>query len=311
MNISMCNQKVLLMLCLAYIWAGCDDATLDPFDNDARYFTVYGYLDVLERDHEVRVIPVTRQSSVIESPTALNASIDAVVTSTDVRTGETRTWSYALERLEDGTYGHIFRSSFIVIPGRTYRLDITRSDGVVTSAETKVPYIGDPALFDLSPVLFESDSTELSQEVIIPEIASPWNIEAIYLWGGGTINRRVYVPYERRGQRTIDDGWELTITISEDQSVVRDNIDGSIAIGTIDPGTPIFLTSMGLQIRVLDENWDPPNGVFDLDVLSTPGSFSNVVNGYGFWGSVGLYIQEWNVCHLSEFLGYEPDGDGC
>jgi hypothetical protein len=24
---------------------GCDDAFIDPFDNDGRYYTLYGYLD--------------------------------------------------------------------------------------------------------------------------------------------------------------------------------------------------------------------------------------------------------------------------
>ena len=293
------------MLCLS-----CDDTAIDPFENDGRYFTVYGYLDVLQTQHEVRVIPVTRRGAVVESPSSSNATIDAVVTSTDLTSGETRRWGYTLEELEDGTYGHIFRSSFIVRPGRTYRLEVTRSDGIVTSAETTVPNISDPALFERGPVVFEADSTHIFQEIAVPRILSPWNIQAIYLWGGGTINRRVYVPYGRRGERT-EDGWKLTVEMSDDQAVVRENITESIQIGTITESTPVAMTSMGLQIRVLDENWNPPGGVFDPDELSFPGTFSNVENGYGFWGSIGLYIQEWNICELSTALGYEQPVVGC
>ena len=306
----MIAKQTLLILMGLLLCTSCDDTAIDPFDNEGKYFTIYGYLDILETQHEVRVIPVTRREAVIESPTSSNANIDAVVTSTDLTTGEIRRWGYALEELEDGTFGHIFRSSFLLHPGRTYRLEVTRSDGIVTSAETTIPVVDDPALFERGPVVFEDDSTRIYQDIVVPRIPSPWDIQAIYLWGGGTINRRVYVPYGRRGERT-EDGWKLTIEMTEDQAVVRQNIDESIEIGTINESTLVAMTSMGLQIRILDEKWDPPEGVFDPDALSLPGSFSNVENGYGFWGAIGLYIQEWNICDLSTSLGYEQPIVGC
>lgn len=301
---------VSVLLAVLFLTTGCDDTVIDPFSNEGKYFTIFGYLDILETQHEVRVIPVTRRGAVIESPSDNNASIDAVVTSTDLTTGETRRWGYTLEQLDDGTYGHIFRSTFIVQPGRTYRLEVTRSDGIVTSAETTIPYISDPAIFERGPVVFENDSTNLYQEIEVPGIPSPWDIQAIYLWAGGTINRRVYVPYGRKGERT-EDGWKLTVTMTEDQAVIVENIRESIEIGTITDSTFVTMTAMGVQLRILDEKWDPPGGVFDTDELSLPGSFSNVENGYGYWGSVGLYIQEWNICEYSGLLGYELDFATC
>ena len=306
----MVPKQFFLILIVMVLFSSCDDTAIDPFENDGRYFTIYGYLDILETEHEVRVIPVTRRGAVVESPSSSNANLDAVVTSIDMSTGEERRWGYTLEQLDDGTYGHIFRSTFILHPGRTYRLEVTRSDGVVTSAETTIPVIDDPALFERGPVVFEDDSTRIYQDIVVPRITSPWDIQAIYLWGGGTINRRVYVPYGRRGERT-DDGWKLTIEMTQDQAVVRQNIDESIEIGTINENTLVAMTSMGLQIRILDENWDPPGGVFDPDALALPGSFSNVENGYGFWGAIGLYIQEWNICEFSTALGYQDPIVGC
>ena len=306
----MTSKSILWVLAVFFFCTACDDTAIDPFSNDGKYFTVYGYLDILETNHEVRVIPVTRRGAVVESPNDRNANIDAEVTSTDLTTGQVIRWGYALEQLDDGTYGHIFRSSFLLTQGRTYRLEVTRSDGVVTSAETTIPFISDPALFERGPVVFENDSTNIYQEIVIPRIPSPWDIQAIYLWGGGTINRRVYVPYGRRGEQT-DDGWRLTVQMTEDQAVVQQNIDESIEIGTISETTPVAMTSMGLQIRVLDENWNPPEGVFDADALAFPGTFSNVENGYGFWGSIGLYIQEWNICEFSVPLGYLEPVVGC
>ena len=113
------SYKIVFLILLAFtLGTSCDDTAIDPFSNDGKYFTVYGYLDILETQHEVRVIPVTRRGAVIETPTSSNANIDAVVTSTDLTTGETRRWGYTLEQLDDGTYGHIFRSTFILQPGR-------------------------------------------------------------------------------------------------------------------------------------------------------------------------------------------------
>ena len=123
------------------------------------------------------------------------------------------------------------------------------------------PFISDPLLFERGPVIFENDSTHIYQEITIPRIPSPWDIQAIYLWGGGTINRRVYVPYGRRGEQT-EDGWKLTIEMTEDQAVVRENIEESIEIGTISENTRVAMTAMGLQIRVLDENWGPAGRCF-------------------------------------------------
>ena len=60
-----------------------------------------------------------------------------------------------------------------------------------------------------------------------------------------------------------------------------------------------------MQIRVLDANWDPPGGVFNPEVLAQPGAYSNVENGYGFFGSVGLYTEVWNVNEISVPLGYD------
>jgi hypothetical protein len=62
----------------------------------------------------------------------------------------------------------------------------------------------------------------------------------------------------------------------------------------ISPGSPLpLLHAILLQVRILDANWDPPLGVFDPEVLSQPGVLSNVENGYGIWGGVGLYQYTW------------------
>lgn len=293
-----------VMLALLPLWSGCSDTVIDPFDNDERYFTVYGHLDLLQTEHKLRVIPITRFAESINSTTAFQASIDAEVYTTDLFTGVRTQWTHKLEPLNDGSYGHVYTGKFLVGANRTYRLEVIRSDGKMATAETHVPVINTPTLFELGPEVFENDSTLVYRDIKIPEIASPWNIRAIYLWGSGPINRRIFVPYGRPGHRTDDGGWEMRMNISDDQQAVRDNVQWSIDRGQIPNADTYSLTAMGIQIRILDKNWDPPGGVFDPEILAQPGAMSNVENGYGFFGSVGLYVEEWNATHISKLLGH-------
>ena len=301
-----------LLLAGFLLLSGCDDTFIDPFDNNDRFYTIYGYLDVLETEHRVRVIPITRFPERIESPTDDQATIDAVVTSTDLNTGQTLHWQHSLDQLDDGTYAHIFRTSFLVQPGHRYRLEVKRSDGATATAETRVPFVSAGASFRLDPAEITADST-VTQNVYFSGIPSPWNIESIYLMVnetilGGALQGRFFVPYGRTGERTEDGGWRFQLRISEDQLSVRNEIEAYRRQGVYD-NSPLRLRSMGIQIRILDEQWDPPEGVFDPEVLAQPGTLSNVENGYGFWGAVGIYAQEWDISlDFSMLLGYKGVG---
>ena len=139
--------------------AACDDPFIDPFDNDDHFFSIYGFIDVLTEQHVVRVIAVARTPEHIEDPDA--ASIDASVTSTNLSTGLSQLWTHSVEQLDDGLYAHIFRASFLVQPQHSYRLRVRRSDGATTTAETTVPLLRDPTLFERHPINVASDSSGL------------------------------------------------------------------------------------------------------------------------------------------------------
>ena len=298
------SRFLLLSLLLIVLLAGCDDTLIDPFENDERYFTVYGYLDLLETEHTLRVVPITRFAENILSDVGGRGAIDAQVFTTDNVTGIRREWTHHYTQLADGTWGHIFKARFLVSPNRTYQLEIVRSDGKVTTARTTVPEIHAAQVFEKGPVVFEQDSTVAYQDITMPGIASPWDLELIYLWSSGPINRRISVPYGRVGKRTDDGGWRLRINLSDDQAAVRENVQWSIDQGQIPNADAYNVNAMGVQIRMLDANWDPPGGVFDPEILAQPTVMSNVEHGYGFFGSVGLYREEWNIAELSRALGH-------
>lgn len=304
-------RSIIALVFLACLVTSCDDAFIDPFNNDGRYYTIYGFLDALERNHEVRVIPVTRRGEKITNPENPEAQLDATVRSIDMLSGQVTTWRPSLEQLEDGTYAHIFRATFIVTAGATYRLEVERSDGIIAHAETTVPLVNTASLFERGPIEFSADSTVVTQDIFIPSVDSPWDIQTVYIWAAGPINRRIFVPYGRRGSRGPNGGWNMTMQVSADQIPVMENIEDSRIRDFENPDLPVVLSSMGVQLRILDQNWDPPEGEFDPELLADPDILSNVVNGYGFWGSIGLYREEWNACLLSEALGYAPAQAGC
>ena len=295
-----------LFLFVAWCTIGCDDTFVDPFENDSRFFTVFGYIDVLEIDHAIRVIPITRQPALIVHPKQPEAILDAEVFTIDLNTQDTLEWEHNLELLSNDTYGHIFRKSFVAQPGHTYRLEVVRSDGTAATATTTMPFIPDSTFLNIRPVQFLQDSTHLIQDIHMPQIGAPWNIEVIYRWGDGIVTRPSYVPYGRLGSEAGDGGWNMTIDISNDQKTVRDNIEATMGEANLPEDGFIVLASMGLRIRLINPDWDIPIDPFDPEIYAFPETLSNVQNGYGYFGSLGVYIQEWNACELSGFLGYEP-----
>ena len=63
--------------------------------------------------------------------------------------------------------------------------------------------------------------------------------------------------------------------------------------------------AMGVRLQVLDAKWDPPMDIFDPEVLSIPGTLSNVKRGYGIFGSIGLFQDDWpNSAELDAALGF-------
>ena len=88
----------MLVATLALPILCCGTTSIDPIENDSRYFTVFGFLDERETRHAVRVIPITRLAENIVSPTQPQASIDGEVAVTDTRTGVRTRWNHRLER---------------------------------------------------------------------------------------------------------------------------------------------------------------------------------------------------------------------
>jgi hypothetical protein len=277
----------------------CEDSFIDPFANDEKYFTLFGFIDETKNFepgtvHRVRVVPIARTPQRILLPDAPNASIDAEVYTIHVESGAELRWGHSLEELADGTYGHVFSARFFVQAGERYRLEVRRSDGMIASAETHVPETTQIVPVQEEPV--EAASGGLEQRVVLPGVRSTWDMEVVYRLGDVTCFSAApwRVAYGRVGASS-DAGWAFTLHLSDDIRALEERL------GTID----WRICSIGVRTRILDKAWTPPGDDFDPEVLADPSALTNVVNGYGFFGSIGLLQQDWLVSpELSTRLGH-------
>ena len=270
------------ILAVAVLAAGCDSTAVDPFIESDRYFSIYGSLDMQLKQQYLRVVAIDTEFG------TRGDTLDAVVTTTDLITGEIDFWRDSLFTFDDGNTGHVFISNFRIKAGHTYRVDVRRSDGVVTSAETTVPL---------------ETKGELGESVVTtpPETALPHGFQRIF-WRGLTREPHrvdvyyryrsipanpfidVKVPYPTRSSNDdTSEGWEITVNYTTDGDTLNE------AIG----GRGLRLAGVAMQVIVLAEDWVPPGGVWDPEILSQPGVFSNVEHGFGFFGSAGRYAIEW------------------
>ncbi len=264
---------------VAIMLSGCDES-VDPFIESDRYFSLFGTLDMNADTQWVRVVPIDTTIFGMGAET-----IDAVVSSTDLATRTLTTWRDSLFEFRDGSLGHVFYAPLRVQPGHIYRIDVDRSDGARSTAETEVPELPTATVGSVTRVVFSNGSIELTVPVSWAGVERPpARVETWYRFGttprSNFEDLRFAYP---SADGSPDPGWQIVARLSSD----RDDI-----LEQIIPANFYFF-GMGMRIVVFDEKFSPPGGVFDPDILSQPGSFSNVENGFGFVGSIGRFDVQW------------------
>ena len=285
------NKGLCLLVPVLFLFSGilhgCDNAFIDPFDNDDKYYTIYGFLDESKNfrageTHAFRVTPVTRRPERIETPDAPQAKIDGRVFLTDLNQDQTTELTYALEELQAGVWGHIFRTNLFIEASHRYRIEIMRNDGVSTFAETHVPrpsgVITQRGLLQQMPM-----EQTVGQDIVLSGVNAIWDLEVLYHLGGPACfaPSRTAVFYGRSGRSTTE-GWSFRINAEDDLKALP-QAQGATVCG------------MGIRARLLDDQWILPEGDLNLDDVSLPDNLTNVVNGYGFFGSVALFQDDWSL----------------
>ncbi len=293
------------IIVLALVLTSCSDTFLDPFDNEDKYYTIFGYLDPLEEIQQLRLIPITRFPEDIIAPHEPQAVIDAKVYLRDLTIPRVERWWPVLEEAEDGSYVHTYVDTMEVKAGHTYQIEIVRSDGIMTTAKTTVPRVRTETLLLRNGPVQLSDLS-VFQEIGVPNTPELWDMQVIYMveGTGGSYSERVMVAYDHNQLSSNDGVLRYNLSLTADQEPIQFKAQQRLnSLGSAN--TSISLTAMGVRFRIIDDAWFPLFKKTDVLDLAQPGTFSNVENGYGFFGSMGLYEEEWEVQpELANLLGY-------
>ena len=272
------DWRSALVACLLTLFTlGCEES-VDVQLEINRPFTVFGIINPKADTHGVRVFEIQSEIRLIRPE-----PIDATVTTTLMQTGTVQAWQDSVIQLADGDYRHVYWAAFPATAGETYRLDITRSDGETSTAVTTIP----------PPVTLEVLEPEINRvreakmPVLIrgnppamPRIDVEYVVVGTREDGSEPIFKPVTFNYIGRPTRQAD-GWLLEIDLIEDFRVIFQifDEDEEVTSGVID------LREIEVRFHIGDENWVSPVGVFDGEFLVEPGIFSNVENGFGYFGA--------------------------
>ena len=287
-----CKPLVLLISAYVFVLSGCDTTFVDPFANDTNFFTIYGFLDEANnlpggRAHAVRVVPSTRRAATITSPADPQASIDARVFVVNAFSGQETEWRHTLQRFSETEYGHVYRSNMPISQNTLYRIEVRRSDGTVTSAETLVPAVSTINIIQDPQPRVETSPSEVYQGILIPGVSNVWSIDlTYYISGSGCFTTTpINVAYGRPG--SFDgEGWRFEANVTSDLRGI--DIGENMALD-------LTLCSIGLDVRVPDTEWDLSNAEPGVELPAFSTVPSNVENGLGFFGSVGVINNAWNT----------------
>jgi hypothetical protein len=129
--------KPLLILLVGYAISsvGCSDNKIDPFEDNAGLFSVYGALSLHESPNYIRVKDLTQE---FFSDSA--RSIGAEVTFEDLQSGSIATLQDTVVKIS-GEYTHNFILNQNLQPNRSYRLNVEHPSGESVSSIATTPGI--------------------------------------------------------------------------------------------------------------------------------------------------------------------------
>jgi len=262
----------IVILLSSLTWMGCDES-VDPVLQTDEAFTFYGFLDPSSDIQAIRVFEI--EGTLTRTTTD---PLDAVVQSTNLRSGETAVWQDSVITYLNNTVGHVFYANFQAEHGTPYEITATTNDGRQTRVQVTTPPDGVVAIEQIL-------STRSQVQVDLNWSAVPRVIQAEVSYfvsvpfpdGSDTTTVRVDIPSGRVGENS-DGSWRVTILPSADIAAIFSALN-------VQPGrTPVFLDNIEVRAFVTSEDWESPVGAFDPELLVQPGTFSNVEDGFGFVG---------------------------
>jgi hypothetical protein len=268
---------ILSLLLVGVISSSCEDSVSPP-PGVEEPFSAFGILNPR----------LTRQTMLV-SPTAsqlfdFSDSIDAIVTSTDLSSGQSRIWHDSVVVGPRGQRDHIFYSDFRPDFGSEHTIQVRRSDGATSSVDVRIP--------SQVALELEDDGTHRLRFRVIGDGIRV--LRAIVTYGVRYYSydvafcEQILAFYELPLDDEIEetpDGAVIGIDMYLHEQLLRSYYAMDYDAAYPDTHTGLGLTHMKIEVTIGNDSWSPPGGVFDLNVLSSPRTLANVSNGYGFIGS--------------------------
>ena len=265
----------LLLVAAVVALAACSE-DVPPAGGLTESYTVWGALDPTASTQRLRVVPIT--------PTITTGSPDplpAVVTSEDAASGTVTTWRDSVVTFADGSVGHVFVARFRPAFGSVHVVRVTDPDRPAVSALVRVPAaIPDPVRLPPTRVrgvptfaAFWPDAPRLNRARVRYRLLSR-DCRQHVLERAPLVANSVPVEF----------GWEMRAPMETEAPAIVAALPGP------PPYALIEVTMLG---EVASEDWRPPGGIFDPEVLIDPEVFGNVDGGFGFIGAAYESALTW------------------
>ena len=275
----------VLCIVLVFVSIGCEE-DVNPFIGTEFPFTAWGFVNPKADTHAVRVFTIDERLAIIPSD-----PLDAVVTVLDVSGNQRFVLQDSVLALPNGDFRHIFWGIFDVDFETTYRLEVERSDGIVTrSADVRTPApisisVLDPNVNAVSELLLPLEL--IGDPPSLPRISATYF--AYSATNEGQRLQENFVSVDYAGKPVFRNGvWELSIDLRDDFVLIREDFNDKDIVGLI------CLDEIRLDVHVANEEWRSPIGVFDANFLVEPGTLSNIENGFGFFGAGYVESVAWS-----------------
>lgn len=255
--------KLVLAFTAAVMTAGCETA-VDPFQPSDMYFSIGGVIDASAEMQFVRLSPLRRSAVISPDP------LDAVVTTTDLATGETAVWRDSVFALFPSGIAHNVWTTFDFEPGHSYRFEARSPEGNVSSVVVDLPVTVPEIVIQIPP--FSSTATI---NVLNVEKLADFRLIFCGREAFGAPLQRTDIPLINRaseylhGFTTRVDAYELA------------------RLNGIQEVYWIRVLAMGAG-----EEWPEFENV-DEETLALAETLSNVENGAGYLGGVTSRLAYW------------------
>jgi hypothetical protein len=276
---------LLTAVCLLTL-NSCDNSFQPYQENDAYFFSIYGYLDVSADTQWVRVAPAREEFNM--PPTIP----DIRVTLEHLQSGDTAVMNDSLVVPGNGFNYLNFWTSMDINYGQTYCLQAERADGAASRVKVTLP-----EMFP-TPRLKEQVSLDFGEPItyslLIDDVDKLADVQTWWYIRLGAPNldeERLYTfSYKNQAEKVTERSYTVFIDPEQELREITDQV-------LLPPGGDIHV--MHRQIYVASAGPDLKEDIASMDefTYSVPGSFSNVENGLGYMIGIDSKVIPYESCY--------------